>query len=360
MTIHRYVSLGKSGLRVSPFCLGAMTFGQDAWGTDATASQQILDRYVDRGGNFVDTANNYARGWSERILGDHLAGQSSKRTRLVLATKFVSNLFPGDPNGGGAGRKAIHAQLEGSLRRLRTDYVDLYWMHAWDRLTPMEETLRALDDLVRAGHVRYIGFSDTPAWKVAESHVTTTFRGWTVPIALQIEYSLLERTADRELLPAAAGLGLGITVWSPLKNGILAGKYSRRDKGTHTPQRKFILPTLSDDATYRVVDTAAKVAAELGVSTAAVALAWVRDRPGVSSVILGARTIEQLDQNLDALDLELGAEPTRALDAASRPSLGFPGDLLEFFPRVAYGDTNIDGIEYLATPYAPKSDSERA
>jgi aryl-alcohol dehydrogenase-like predicted oxidoreductase len=361
MPLDHYVSLGRSGLRVSPFALGAMTFGQQGWGTDRESSLRVFDHYVDRGGNFVDTANNYARGWSEKILGDHLAAHPSKRARLVLGTKFVSSLFPGEPNAGGAGRKAIVAQLDESLRRLRTDHVDLYWMHAWDRLTPIDETMRALDDLVRAGKVRYIGMSDTPAWKVVQAHVTATLRAWTPLVAIQVEYSLLERTVERELLPAAEELGLGVAAWSPLKNGVLSGKYARSDRGKHRPERgAFVLPVLAEDRTYKIVEVAAGISAQAGVTTAAVALSWLRSRQALTSSILGVRSIAQLDEALGALEVTLDADQLRALDEISRPRLGFPGELLAMMGRVAYGGTTVDGVEYPATPYAPQSDADRA
>jgi aryl-alcohol dehydrogenase-like predicted oxidoreductase len=239
MPLNHYVTLGRSGLRVSPFCLGAMTFGEDlGWGSSVTDSNRIMDRYTERGGNFIDTANSYTRGHSEKIIGDHIGRDSRKR--LVLATKFFANLHLGDPNGGGANCKTIHAQLHESLRRLQTDYVDLYWMHAWDRFTPIDETMRVLDDLVSAGKVRYIGFSDTPAWKVVQARVAAQLRGWTPLAALQIEYSLLERTVEGELMPMATGAESG-----------------------------------SDP----VVAPGAK---ELGTTTARIALAWVKDRPGVA------------------------------------------------------------------------------
>jgi aryl-alcohol dehydrogenase-like predicted oxidoreductase len=234
MPLDNYVTLGRSGLRVSPMCLGAMTFGEDwGWGSSVADTQAILDRFLERGGNFIDTANAYTKGHSEKIIGDHVGRHPSKRDRVVLATKFLSNLYRGDPNGGGAHRKAIVSACEQSLRRLQTTYIDLYWMHAWDATTPIEETLRALDDLVREGKVRYIGFSDTPAWKCAEAQTIARFRGWAPLIALQIEYSLLQRTVEGELIPMALELGLGVTPWSPLKSGVLSGKYTRDKHGHH-------------------------------------------------------------------------------------------------------------------------------
>ncbi|MEO8877502.1 MAG: aldo/keto reductase, partial [Polyangiaceae bacterium] len=212
MSLTHYVTLGHSGLRVSPFCLGAMTFGKEwGFGSEPAEATRVLDRYLERGGNFIDTANGYTKGHSEVIIGDHLGRDRKKRDRVVIATKFVTNMFNGDPNGGGANKKAIIAQCEESLRRLRTDYIDLYWMHAWDKTTPIEETMRALDSLVEQGKVRYIGFSDTPAWKVAQAQTMAMIRAWSPLIALQIEYSLLQRTVEGELVPMAMELGLGIT-----------------------------------------------------------------------------------------------------------------------------------------------------
>ena len=232
MPLDHYVTLGRSGLRVSPLCLGAMTFGEDlGWGSSVEESEQIIDRFIELGGNFIDTANFYTKGHSEKIIGDHVGRHRARRDRLVIATKFSGNLYPGDPNGGGSGRKSIIAACEQSLRRLQTDYIDLYWLHNWDVHTPIEETMRALDDLVRAGKVRYLGVSDTPAWKIAEANVTARFRGWSPFIALQIEYSLLERTVEQELMPMARELGLGVTPWSPLKSGVLSGKYTRKNAG---------------------------------------------------------------------------------------------------------------------------------
>ena len=196
MPLNHYVTLGRSGLRVSPFCLGAMTFGPDwGWGSSVADSEAIIGRYLERGGNFIDTANGYTRGHSEKIIGDVIAHDRARRDRVVIATKFFSNLYPGDPNGGGTSRKTIVASCEQSLRRLRTDYIDLYWMHAWDRFTPMDETMRALDDLVRAGKVRYVGVSDTPAWKVTQAQMLAEWKAWTPFIALQIEYSCLLYTS---------------------------------------------------------------------------------------------------------------------------------------------------------------------
>jgi aryl-alcohol dehydrogenase-like predicted oxidoreductase len=208
MALDHYITLGRSGLRVSPLCLGTMTFGEGrGWGSSVEECQTIMDRFIAARGNFIDTANGYTAGHSETIIGDHIGRHASRRDRLVLATKFSSNLYLGDPNGGGSGRKAIISQCENSLRRLQTDYIDLYWLHNWDVHTPIDETMAALEDLIRSGKVRYIGVSDTPAWKVVEANLIARFRGWSQFIGLQIEYSLLERSVEAELVPMARELG---------------------------------------------------------------------------------------------------------------------------------------------------------
>src|SRR5580765_2480837 len=294
MALTDYVTLGRSGLRVSPFCLGAMTFGEDwAWGSSVAESEAIMTRFMERGGNFIDTANVYTKGHSEKINGDFIGRARARRDRVVLATKFFGNLYPADPNGGGAGRKAIVASCEQSLRRLQTDYIDLYWMHCWDRFTPIEETMRALDDLVAAGKVRYIGLSDTPAWKVAQAQTIARFRGWAPLVALQIEYSLLERTVEGELVPMALELGLGVTPWSPLKSGVLSGKYTRANVATVTADRGERVTATLGEKVYTIIDELARIAKEAGATAASVALAWVQSRRGVASTIIGARRLDQ-------------------------------------------------------------------
>src|ERR1700716_3419771 len=248
-SLDSYITLGRSGLRVSPLTLGTMTFGEDwGWGADPDTSEAIPAEYLDRGGNVVDTANVYTNGHSEKIVGDFFAARPGLRDRVVLGTKFFGNLHPGDPNGGGGGRKALIAQLEESLRRLQTDYVALDRLHNGDRRAPIDETLRSLDDLVAAGKVRYIGLSDVPAWVAAEAQTIARFRGWAPVTALQLEYSLLERTPEGELLPMAAALGIGVLPWSPLRGGQLSGKYAR-ENGTPADSRRADLiegPTESD------------------------------------------------------------------------------------------------------------------
>jgi len=356
MSLDAYVTLGRSGLRVSPFCLGTMTFGEDwGWGSSPAEAETILAEYLDGGGNFLDTANIYTVGHSEKIIGDFFARQKGRRDRTVIATKFFGNLYRGDPNGGGAGRKAIVEQCEQSLRRLQTDYIDLYWMHNWDRTAPIEETMRAMDDLVSAGKVRYLGFSDAPAWKVAQAQVIAQFRGWTPLIAMQVEYSLLQRTVEGELTPMAQELGIGVMPWSPLKNGWLSGKYSRDNVRTVTSDRGSLVG-LPGEKDFQVIDALTAVAKEANASPAAVALAWVQSRPGVSSTIIGARRIDQLRANLAALELKLTEAQIAALDEASKPVLNFPADInRDLSPSFAFAGATVDGQRTAVLPLLPEN-----
>ncbi len=360
MSLAHYVTMGSSGLRVSPLCLGTMTFGKEwNWGSEPEEAKRILDAYVDRGGNFIDTANGYTKGHSEVIIGEHLAHDRKKRDRVVIATKFVTNMFLGDPNGGGSNRKAVISQCEESLRRLRTDYIDLYWLHAWDRTTPVEETMRALDTLVEQGKVRYLGFSDTPAWKVAQAQTMALLRGWAPLVAIQIEYSLLQRTVEGELVPMARELGIGITPWGPLRGGALSGKYKRADKGKHQAGRGARVTNYLDVRTFDLLDVMERIANELGTTVPRVALSWLQNRPGVTSTIIGARTMEQLDDNIGALSVKLTAEHVAALDKVSTPTLPFPTDMLSMVPAFAFGGTTINGQASTAWGQAPQNDSER-
>jgi aryl-alcohol dehydrogenase-like predicted oxidoreductase len=350
MSLDHYVTLGRSGLRVSPLCLGAMTFGEDlGWGSSVEESVSIIDRFIELGGNFIDTANFYTKSHSEKIIGDHVGRHAARRDRLVIATKFSGNLYPGDPNGGGSGRKAIVAQCENSLRRLQTDYIDLYWLHNWDVHTPIDETMAALEDLVRAGKVRYLGVSDTPAWKIAEANVTARFRGWSPFIGLQIEYSLLERTVEQELVPMALELGLGITPWSPLKSGALSGKYTRENAGQVQADRSMFLQSFLTESTYAIVDELGAIAKAHDSTVARVALAWVHSQPGVSSTIIGARRLSQLEDNVQALAITLSTDELGRLDALTKPKLGFPQNMQPWFPGIHNGGTTVNGV------YAPPS-----
>ena len=345
MSLDQYVTLGRSGLRVSPLCLGAMTFGEDlGWGTSVEESQQIIDRYTELGGNFIDTANFYTRSHSEKIIGDHIGRHPARRDRLVIATKFSGNLYPGDPNGGGSGRKSLISACDNSLRRLQTDYIDLYWLHMWDAQTPIDETMAALDDLVNAGKVRYIGVSDTPAWKIAQANLIARFRGWSSFIGLQIEYSLLERTVEQELVPMAAEFGLGITPWSPLKSGVLSGKYTRANAGEHQAGRGAMVDAFLNEKTYKLIDELEVIAKAHDTNVASVALAWVRAQPGVSSVIIGARRLSQLDENVRAVDVHLDADELARLDALTKPRLGFPQNMIEMAPGIINGGTTVNGV----------------
>ena len=324
----RYQLLGKSGLRVSEVCLGTMTFGEDwGWGSPEETVRKLLDRYLEAGGNFIDTADGYTDGQSEEILGRYLKAKKG-RERVVLATKFTFNSQPGDPNAGGNGRKNILRALEGSLRRLRTDAIDLYWMHAWDMLTPVEEVMATIDDLVRAGKVRYFGLSDVPAWYLARAQTLAELRGTERVCALQLEYSLLERTIEREHIPAALELGMGVCPWSPLASGLLAGKYKPARGGVKGKGRlattggaRFSKAT---ERNWKIVDEVLAVAKEIGRSPAQVALNWVTKRPGVASTIVGATTLAQLEDNLAALEFEIPETLAARLEVVSRPEPAFP------------------------------------
>jgi aryl-alcohol dehydrogenase-like predicted oxidoreductase len=352
MSLNQYITLGRSGLRVSPFCLGTMTFGEDlGWGSSVEESQQIMDRFIELGGNFLDTANFYTKGHSEKIIGDHLGRHKARRDRLVIATKFSGNLHIGDPNGGGSGRKAIIASCEESLRRLQTDYIDLYWLHNWDIHTPIEETMAALDALVTSGKVRYIGVSDTPAWKVAQANMLSHFRGWSSFIGLQIEYSLLERSVEQELVPLALEFGLGITPWSPLKSGVLSGKYNRKNAGQIKPDRGFIADGFINEKTYTLIDELEKIAKAQDSTPARVALAWLQAKAGVASTIIGARKIAQLEDNVKALDLKLTKDQLANLDALTKPTFGFPQSMEPWFPSIHNGGTSVNGIQADPSPF---------
>jgi aryl-alcohol dehydrogenase-like predicted oxidoreductase len=327
-----YYLLGRSGLRVSPLCLGAMTFGTDwGWGSDEADVRRILDRYVERGGNFIDTANFYTNGSSETLLGRWMR-DTGKRDRVVLATKFTMTTTPGDPNGGGNGRKNIYQAIDASLRRLETDHVDLYWLHAWDGVTPVDEVMEALDALVRAGKVRYIGLSDTPSWYLARAQTLAELRGWSRVVALQLEYSLVERNIEREHVPAAIELGMAVTPWSPLAGGFLTGKYTRAGEGAGRlveSRGKGGMWDRFTERNWRILDVLVAVAGELGKSPAQVAINWVTKRPGVVSTIIGATRLEQLDDNLAALDFDIPPALAARLEEAGRPEKIFPYSFFE-------------------------------
>ena len=361
MSLNSYATLGRSGLRVSPFCLGAMTFGEDlgpGLGASPKDCEAMLSHYLEKGGNFIDTANAYTYGHSEKIIGDFFREGHVKRDRVVIATKFFINLFAGDPNGGGAGRKAIVSQCEESLRRLQTDYIDLYYLHLWDRNTPIEETMSALDDLVKSGKVRYVGISDAPAWKVAQAQTIAHFRGWSSLIALQIEYSLMERTVEGELVPMAEELGLGVLPWGPLKSGALTGKYTRANGAKMQGLRGARVGEFTEKQ-YDIIDAVGEIAAEYDTDSSTVALAWLKAKAGVRSVIIGARTFEQLEANLKAVDLTLTPEQIASLDNVSKPVLNFPADFLAQAPSLAHAGATVNGVPSKMAPFVPKDESSR-
>jgi len=332
--LDHYRLLGRSGLRVSPISLGTMTFGSDwGWGADASESRRQFDLYSDKGGNFIDTANFYTEGTSEKLLGEFL---KEKRDNYVLATKYTLNMRPGDPNAGGNHRKSLFQSLEASLKRLNTDYIDLYWVHMDDGLTPIEETMRALDDAVSQGKLLYVGVSDMPAWKVAQANMLADFRGWSPFVGLQIEYSLAERTPERDLIPMARELGLGVTPWSPLAQGVLSGKYTKADlegdggEGTQGEGRHERNKTSGrlTARTLAIADKAKEIGGEIGASASQVSLHWLLRQPGVTAPIIGARTVAQLENSLGALDITLSDEQVNRLDEVSKIDLGFPHDFL--------------------------------
>ena len=329
--LNHYRLLGRSGVRVSPLCLGTMTFGNDwGWGAEKDESHAMFDLYLERGGNFIDTANLYTNGASETMLGEFMQG---RREQLVLATKFTLNMRKGDPNAGGNHRKNIVQSIEASLRRLRTDYIDLYWLHAWESRTPIEEVLRSLDDLVRAGKVLYIGLSNTPAWKVAQANTLADLRGWTPFIAMQLEYSLIERNIERELVPLALEGNLGITPWSPLGGGILTGKYNPlgwEGEGTAIPSsRGAFVDERINPKSLAISTEVQRVAREVGRTPTQVALRWLLERPAVASPIIGARTVKQLEDNLGCLEFALESEHMARLEEVSKIELGYPYEFLQ-------------------------------
>jgi aryl-alcohol dehydrogenase-like predicted oxidoreductase len=320
--------LGNSGLRVSEAALGTMTFGEDwGWGTAKDEARKVYDAFREAGGNFIDTANLYTNGASESFLGEFM---KDHRPSVVLATKYT-NAAPGtDPNAAGNQRKNMVQAVEASLKRLQTDYIDLYWVHIWDQLTPVEEVMRGLDDLVRAGKVLYVGISDAPAWWIAQANTLASLRGWSAFIGLQIEYSLIERTVERELIPMAKALNIGVTAWSPLAGGVLTGKYhGQASSGQNGEPGRMSGEMMKDflpeqQRADRVVAVVKTVADETGSSLAQVALAWLRSHPVPVIPIIGARKLSQLQDNLASFDLTLSAEQLKTLDEASRIELGFP------------------------------------
>jgi aryl-alcohol dehydrogenase-like predicted oxidoreductase len=340
-TIMKYRLLGKSGLRVSEASLGTMTFGDEwGWGSPKAEAQKVYETYREAGGNFIDTANFYTGGTSERFVGEFIQGH---RESVVLATKY-SNAAPGnDPNAAGNHRKSMMHAVEVSLKRLQTDYIDLYWVHIWDEITPVEEIMRGLDDLVHQGKVLYVGISDAPAWWIAQANTLAELRGWTQFVGLQIEYSLIERTVERELIRMAKALNLGVLAWSPLARGVLTGKYhgdGKADGGRMTNEgMKDFLP--EEQRAVPIISAVKSVSEQTGRSMAQVALAWLRHQTVPVIPIIGARKVSQLQDNLASLDLELSAEQLKSLDGASRIEQGFPESLYgrEMVRAIRYGGT---------------------
>jgi aryl-alcohol dehydrogenase-like predicted oxidoreductase len=330
-----YRLLGRSGVRVSPLCLGTMTFGvgPGTWGSTDEEAAKLIDLYVERGGNFIDTANFYGQmGGSEALLGKLVKG---RRDRLVISTKYSLTTSPGDPNASGNHRKNMVRSVEDSLRRLQTDYIDLYYLHMWDFRTPVDEILRAFDDLVRAGKILYIGLSDIPAWQASRMQAIAELRGWSQFCALQISYSLIERTVEREMIPMAAQMGLGVCPWSPLGGGVLAGKYSAADLSPANTKdlgsRKAINAVTGrlSEKSLAVAAVVGEIAKEIGKTSAQVGVGWTLTNPAVVSPVLGVRTLAQLRDNLGSLDVDLSKEQLARLDAVSGVPKVFPMDILK-------------------------------
>jgi aryl-alcohol dehydrogenase-like predicted oxidoreductase len=327
--------LGRSGLRVADVFLGTMTFGSEwGWGAPIEECRRLLDAYAEAGGNVIDTANNYTDGNSERIVGELLG---SDRDQYVLSTKYTLSVDRSDANASGNHRKSLTRSLDQSLTRLKTDRIDVFWVHIWDPRTPIEEMMRALDDAVRAGKVLYVGISDAPAWVVSRANTLADLRGWSPFVGLQIPYSLVQREVERDLLPMADTLGLSVAAWSPLAGGILSGKFSR---GGHAGDTRVDAGKISerDLGIAREVDA---VADELGVSSSQVALAWTRARRPSVHPIIGARKLDQLMDNLAAVDLALPDGALERLDEASAIELGFPHDFIAGTSEFVYGPVGL-------------------
>jgi aryl-alcohol dehydrogenase-like predicted oxidoreductase len=339
----RYKLLGKSGLRVSELCLGTMTFGEawKDWGlaTSKEESRKIFDGFAEAGGNFIDTANKYNEGASESLLGEFI---ESDRDHFVVATKYTLFTRQGDPNACGNHRKNMARALEASLKRLKTDYIDLYWVHAWDFMTPVEEVMRGLDDMVRAGKVLYVGISDTPAWIVSQANTLAQVHGWSPFVGLQVEYSLAQREPERDLLPMARAFDIGVTAWSPLAGGILSGKYAKGAKTKSDTARYSSGDNPPDERKLRIGETVTQLANEIGRSASQVSLNWLRQRENVVIPIIGARRTAQIEDNLKSLDWQLTDEQLAKLDDATKIELGFPHDFLtnDFVKQMVFGGTH--------------------
>lgn len=323
----KYKLFGQSGLRVSELALGAMTFGEEwGWGATKKESQRIFDAFAKAGGNFIDTANKYTLGTSEKYCGEFIA---SDRSHFVLATKYSLTTREDDPNACGNHRKNMMQSVEASLKRLNTEYIDLLWVHAWDYTTSPEEVMRALDDLVRSGKVFYVGISDTPAWIVSRSNMLAELRGWSPFVGLQIKYSLVERTVERELMPMARALDLAVTPWGIVGGGVLTGKYKKAgDKFEATDSERAKTRQSVPDIELEIAEKVKKVAQKRGVSPAQISINWVRQQKGVIVPLLGARTEAQILDNLKSLDFELNEDELKELDEISKVELGFPSQFI--------------------------------
>jgi aryl-alcohol dehydrogenase-like predicted oxidoreductase len=320
-----YYLLGKSGLRVAPFALGTMTFGTEwGWGSPEDTARKIFNLYVDTGGNFIDTADLYTNGTSEEMVGK-FTSERRLRDNLVIATKYTFNLQPGNPNSGGNGRKNLYRAIEGSLKRLKTDYIDLLWVHAWDTLTPIDEVVHALNSLVESGTIRYIGLSDFPAWVVSRAHTLADLRGWEKISAIQMEYNLTDRSIENEYVPMVQTLGMGTCVWSPLAGGFLSGKYDKNKLSesqgrlgyTSVQSHPVAGLVLKNPRNWEIVEVLKSVAHEMDKSPAQVALNWITERPGITSTIIGATKIDQLKSNLQSLDFTIPKNLSEKLEQIS-------------------------------------------
>jgi aryl-alcohol dehydrogenase-like predicted oxidoreductase len=350
----RYKLLGKSGLRVSELCLGGMTFGED-WGSmlpgaSKEEARKIFDIFVSKGGNFIDTANVYQKGTSEKYIGEFI---SSEREKYVLATKYTLTTNPDDPNASGNHRKNLVQSVDASLKRLNTSYIDLLWIHVWDPMTPIEEFIRALDDMVRSGKILYVGISDAPAWVVSYANAIAKLHGWTPFVGIQIMYNLIERSAERDLLPMARALDIGVTAWSPLAGGVLSGKYSNSTQKNTNEQKRYSAnnPMGASFVNERNISIATEVqviAKEINRTPSQIALNWIRQQQyhhtdwskGVVIPIIGARTVTQINDNLGCLDFELTQDQLNRLDEKSKIQLGFPHDFISEAAKIfLYGNT---------------------
>jgi aryl-alcohol dehydrogenase-like predicted oxidoreductase len=339
LSLETYRLLGRSGLRISPLSLGTMTFGSPGrLGMERDEAHRIFSTYVERGGNFVDTANQYNYGEAERLIGEF---SDKERDRLVIATKYTLPMQAADPNSGGNHRKSMVQSVESSLRRLGTEYIDLLYLHAWDATSPVEEILRGMDDLVRSGKVLYIGISNTVAWQVSRMQAIADLRGWTPLVALQIEYNLIERGAERDLVPMGVEMGLGVIPWAPLAGGVLTGKYDHADLSsagntTVFENSRIEYAVMSGELSARslaIVDVVKAIAGELECSPAQIALAWILQCSGITAPIIGVRTVKQLCENLAALDIELDKSQMKRLNDASTIKLGYPHDYLSLLEK---------------------------